>query len=529
MILVGNQRGGAKNLGLHLLKEENDHVEVYELRGFASDNLHSALNETYAISRGTQCKQFLYSLSINPPPDADVSTDDFEDAINRAELKLGLTGQPRAIVFHEKAGTDGLPRRHAHAVWSRIIADEMKAVQMSHDHRKLTELSRELYLDHGWKMPRGLMVSEERDPRQFTMEEWQQAKRAKVDAREIKAALKDCWAVSDSRAAFMAALESRGFKLARGDRRGFVAVDMSGEPYAVAKWVEIRTKEVRARLGELNEDFPSVEQRKHEFAQQISQRLSELHREEERKEAEERQRQEAERRALVERQRIERAEQATALKARQDSEIAERQDRFKRGLRGLLDRITGRHGRIREQNIAETEAAMQRDRAEKDAVVFRQLGERRTLDEQRRAALEQMQERQRELQADIQQHQPPPAEQARVVTPRPRLTHCPHCGTYHPPGSLLDGNPGSTLSGNQHRPEVKEQEPARAPPQPMPAPAVAPPQPEPVPAITPPPEPSVQANNEQVARDARRDAFIEHRQEQATQQPTHDRGPSISR
>ncbi|SFG13134.1 AAA domain-containing protein, partial [Novosphingobium sp. CF614] len=31
-----------------------------------------------------------------------------------------------------------------------------------------------------------------------------------------------------------------------------------------------------------------------------------------------------------------------------------------------------------------------------------------------------------------------------------RLTHCPHCGTYHPPGSLLDGNPGSTLSGNQH-------------------------------------------------------------------------------
>ena len=30
------------------------------------------------------------------------------------------------------------------------------------------------------------------------------------------------------------------------------------------------------------------------------------------------------------------------------------------------------------------------------------------------------------------------------------MTPRPHRGTYHPPGSILDGNPGSTLSGNQH-------------------------------------------------------------------------------
>jgi len=45
MILHGNQRGGSKNLALHLLKEENDHVDVHELRGFISDDLVSALNE----------------------------------------------------------------------------------------------------------------------------------------------------------------------------------------------------------------------------------------------------------------------------------------------------------------------------------------------------------------------------------------------------------------------------------------------------------------------------------------------------
>ncbi|TWH96552.1 hypothetical protein IQ35_00483 [Sphingobium wenxiniae] len=30
------------------------------------------------------------------------------------------------------------------------------------------------------------------------------------------------------------------------------------------------------------------------------------------------------------------------------------------------------------------------------------------------------------------------------------MTHHPHSGTYLPTGSLLDENPGSTLSGNQH-------------------------------------------------------------------------------
>jgi hypothetical protein len=48
MILKGSQRGGAKQLANHLLKVvENEHVEVYEVRGFMSDDLHGALKEIY--------------------------------------------------------------------------------------------------------------------------------------------------------------------------------------------------------------------------------------------------------------------------------------------------------------------------------------------------------------------------------------------------------------------------------------------------------------------------------------------------
>lgn len=138
-------------MALHLMNGEmNEHVELHEVRGFVSENIMGALNEIYAVSKGTQAKQFMYSLSLNPLGEEAASTADFETAIEKAEKKLSLEGQPRVVVFYEKEG-----RRHAHCVWSRIDSNEMKAIPMSHDHRKLKTLSKSLYLEHGWQMPRG--------------------------------------------------------------------------------------------------------------------------------------------------------------------------------------------------------------------------------------------------------------------------------------------------------------------------------------------------------------------------------------
>lgn len=91
----------------------------------------------------------------------------FEKAIEEIEKRLGLTGQPRVIVFHEKEG-----RRHAHSVWSRIKPGQMKAINLSHTHLKLRDISRQLYFEHGWRMPRGLANSEVRNPLNFTRAEW---------------------------------------------------------------------------------------------------------------------------------------------------------------------------------------------------------------------------------------------------------------------------------------------------------------------------------------------------------------------
>ncbi|MEN8132289.1 MAG: relaxase/mobilization nuclease domain-containing protein [Pseudomonadota bacterium] len=373
MILHGNQRGGAKNLALHLLKEENEHVDVHELRGFASDSLVSALNEIYAVSRGTRAKKFLFSLSLNPPPTENVSTDVFEDAIGRIEQKLGLSDQPRAIIFHSKEG-----RRHCHAVWSRIDAQNMKAIPLSFTKRKLMNIARELYLEQGWQMPRGLMNSKQRDPKNFTLAQWQQAKRIGRNPREIKRVFQECWAVSDNQSAFQQALKERGYTLARGDRRGFVALDHNCEVFAVSKWVGIRTKAIRSKLTDQT-SLPGVDEARAQIAKEMAARLAKL-----------RQQQDTAIRtriAGIETKRLQMAEKNARHRRvleekhqkRWHAETLKRQGHFNKGLHGLFDRITGKYRRIKRLNEQEAYLAGKRDRKEKDALIFKQLEQRQAL------------------------------------------------------------------------------------------------------------------------------------------------------
>lgn len=369
-------------------------MHVHEVRGFASDDLDEAFQEAYALSRGTRCKQFLFSMSFNPPPQKEVTVEMFEAAIEQAEERLGLTGQPRAIVFHEKEG-----RRHAHAVWSRIDAEHLKAVQLSFSKRKMQELSRDLYLEHGWQMPRGLVNSRERDPRTFTLEEWQQAKRADRDPKDIKAAIQDAWAISDSSASLGHALQERGFKLARGDRRGFVVTDYQGEVYSLSRWAGIKPKQIRERIGEAK-DLPSLEQAQQDIAREMQGKLSQFQQELDARAAQAKAEHQRQIQIIIERQRAERAAAFERIAQREAMEARERQARFSAGLRGLWDKLRGEHARVREENERRAYECFKRDRAERDALVFRQLEQRRLLEQRARHRQEHIAERQQELRQD---------------------------------------------------------------------------------------------------------------------------------
>lgn len=395
MILKGAQRGGGKQLALHLLNtRDNEHVELHEIRGFASSDVVGAMKEAHAASRGTKCKQFLFSVSLSPPPQERVANEVFEDAIRRIEERNNLSGQPRVILFHEKEG-----RRHAHAVWSRIDAETMTAKGLPFFKLKLRDISRELYLENDWKMPRGLMNSREADPRNFTLAEWHQAKRAGRDARDLKAMMQECWAASDSHAAFAQALKARGFTLAAGDRRGHVALSPEGEVFSVARMVGKKAKDVQARLGD-PALLPDVGQAKAQLAKDLSATFKRHMREAEESKRRDLAPLEARRQGMVQTQQRERAQLQAKQQERWQAEIAERQARFRSGARGLWDRISGKHAEIRKANEREAYAALARDREQRQRLIFSQMNERQILQAEIKAVRERHAATLRELRAD---------------------------------------------------------------------------------------------------------------------------------
>lgn len=399
MILKGSQRAGGRQLAAHLLRtDENEHVEVHELRGFMADDLHGAFLEAYAASKGTRAKQPFFSLSLNPPANENVPTEVFEDAIDRVERRLGLAGQPRAVVFHEKDG-----RRHAHAVWSRIDTDAMKAVNLPHYKVKLRDLAREIYLERGWQMPRGFVNSKERDPFNFTLQEWQQAKRAGHDPKALKQMFAECWAISDSGNAFAQALKSRGYTLARGDRRGCVAVDYRGEVYAIARYAGVRTKQVRERLGDAAQ-LPSVEQAKDQIARRMTGMLKIHAQNAERKQKLRSASLRFQYEQTVQRQRDEREKMRQMQEERWNVETAARAQRLSKGFRGIWDRLTGKHAEIKRQNERETLLAFYRDRQERDDLIFRQIEERQRLHERIREERKRNTQEVQQLHRDIKSY-----------------------------------------------------------------------------------------------------------------------------
>lgn len=371
MILKGSQRGGPRQLAAHLLNDkDNDHVTLQDIRGFVSGDLYGAMAEATAIAKGTRCRQPVFSLSLNPPKDADASISQLMDAAERAEQTLGLQGQPRAIVIHEKNG-----RRHAHVVWSRIDADSMKAINLPHFKNRLRDLSKELYLEHEWTLPDGHKENGWKSPLNFTLAEWQQAKRLGLDPREIKQVFREAWDRSDNLASFKNAMEERGYFLAKGDRRGIVATDLTGQVFPVARWSGLKTKEVRQKLGD-GERLAPVSDVQADLRKRVSERLRSHLADDKADQKAALQPLKDDLRKIVMKQRVERVRLQSAQNIRRAAETKERAGRFRRGLGIVLDVLSGRLFKLRKQNESEAYSSFVRDRAQREQLYDAQRKER---------------------------------------------------------------------------------------------------------------------------------------------------------
>src|ERR1700690_1849851 len=269
MILKGNQRGGGQQMAAHLMNSfDNERVEIADLRGAVADDLSGAFAEWAAEARGTKCKKFLYSLSLNPDQSqGHLTREQYIELLERTERSLKLVGQPRAVVFHEKRDKEGVLREHCHAVWSRIDTDKMKAVHIAHDRLKLRTVAQGFARDHGLELPDGLKKDGRRDrfndrAQRENLGERQQKERTGISKQERMADIATCWKETGNGAAFVQALEAKGYYLARGDQRAFVVVDLHSEVHSLSRRLVgvAKSKELKDRLaGYPLDKLPDVE------------------------------------------------------------------------------------------------------------------------------------------------------------------------------------------------------------------------------------------------------------------------------
>jgi len=262
MVIKGGSISGAARFAAHLQRTDTNERrnEVIEMRDVAAPDLRGALLEMEAVASACpNCKKPLYQASINTQAHERLTDEQRMQAVDRLEKELGLTGQPRVVVVHEK--NDG--REHCHIVWSRIDLDKMRAISDSHNYRKHEIVARELEREFGHERVQGAHIERDgqpRPPRTPSHKEIQQGARTGVSPKQAREHLTGLWQRADNGQAFAEGLSQAGWILARGDRRDFVAIDPKGGTHSLSRRIDGATaKMVRERLADLKpERLPSV-------------------------------------------------------------------------------------------------------------------------------------------------------------------------------------------------------------------------------------------------------------------------------
>lgn len=393
MIPFASQRGAGRDLAIHLMNaEDNEYVELADLRGAVADDLPGAFAEWEAQASATKCRNYLYSLSVNPDPaQGPMSRSLYDDYIARVEAALGLEGQGRALVFHIKEDRNGQGREHCHVVWSRIDNQECKAIHMAFDHDKLMTVTRQFARDHGIELAPGYHKLEERKRqtyRQLSLYDRVQEGRTGLSREERTEVITELWKQRDDPASFVAALDYHGYILANG-KRPYVLVDLYGETNSLPKLIDDKAANTKAIRDFLESDYeeqklPSVEKaqalakerrgqlKQYKRSQEQADRLEQL-RESQRRE---RERLEAEGEKLNDRHQRDRSKVArsqldsrAAMKAdhgRREQEVLQhREAKQPKGLAALLSKVSGVEfvrRQVHRHQDAMRQAAHQRER-----------------------------------------------------------------------------------------------------------------------------------------------------------------------
>lgn len=183
-------------------------------------------------------------------------------AVEVLEKELGLEGQPRAVVMHQKHG-----REHIHVAWARTGIDEMILRSDSQNYQAHERASQKLELEFGHEPVPAKHAKRDRQKQpEFPRAEanhaaWQQGERTGLHPAALKDQITAVKQAADRAPAFKAALEEQGYVLANGDRRDF---DQAGQVHSLGRQIHgVKAAELREFMkGTDPQTLPTVEQAK---------------------------------------------------------------------------------------------------------------------------------------------------------------------------------------------------------------------------------------------------------------------------
>lgn len=253
MIINGGARRNWRFFAKHLMRtDENERVKIAEIRGLAGDTALEALREMDALASGTRCKDFFYHANLNPRDDERLTDEQWEQAVDRLEKNLGLNGQSRLVVEHEKEG-----RAHRHVIWSRIDPDSLTAISDSHNFAKHSATARELEKEFDLEPVRPVLIEPDGPRPERRPKNWEtfRGHKSGITPDEVKAEVTELWQETDSGKAFRAALAQRGYMLAAGDKRDFCIIDPAGQEHSLARRIQgAKAKDIHERMADIDRD-----------------------------------------------------------------------------------------------------------------------------------------------------------------------------------------------------------------------------------------------------------------------------------
>ena len=244
MVIKGKCRGNGLQLANYLLSEKNDRAEILEIIGTTDPkNLQRSLVEMALSAMTTKSNAGLYHAQINPDPQApQLTPQQWQEAANLLADSLGLSGQRRAIVIHEKDG-----RTHAHIVFERYQEGRGKngngiLWNDKDNYRKHQEASRSMEK----------AFNHERTPEKADLKHVQNER--KIDVKETLTAL---WEKHTDPAEFVKAARGLGFEMAAGEeRRPYKVITPEGKSLDLVRQITTaKTKDVAERLNPIRKDL----------------------------------------------------------------------------------------------------------------------------------------------------------------------------------------------------------------------------------------------------------------------------------